>query len=135
MARGLRHLMIPELAVGAEIDGRRVGVVFCLPDYNPTIRKIRGRLFPFGVFRLLASKRKIKTIRAISTTVLPEYQRTGLGLVLLHGLVAPGLARGLEEVEFSWVLESNMLSRGSLEKGGAVLRKRHRVYDWDPPGG
>jgi hypothetical protein len=38
---------------------------------------------------------------------------------------------GIEEVEFSWVLESNTLSRGSLEKGGAIREKTYRLYDYE----
>jgi len=75
MAGSLKHLMVPELAVGAEINGRLVGAVFGLPDYNPRIREIDGRLFPFGFLRLLRHKERIKRIRAISANVLPEYQR------------------------------------------------------------
>jgi len=132
MARSLRWLMVPELAVGAEIDGQLAGAVFCLPDYNPRIKQIDGRLFPFGFLRLLRNKRKINRIRLISTNVLPEFQRLGVGLVLLEGLVPQAIEWGIEEAEFSWVLESNSLSRGSLEKGGAKRTKTYRVYDLDP---
>ncbi|MGO8744801.1 MAG: N-acetyltransferase [Thermoguttaceae bacterium] len=135
MAKELRYLMIPSLAVAAEIDGKMIGAVFAMPDYNPIIRKIDGRLFPFGAIRLLMSKRKIKKIRLISTNVLPEYQRLGIGLALMHGVAVPALEAGINQAEFSWVAESNSLSRGSLEKGGAQRQKTHRVYDWDPPGG
>ena len=131
-ARGLRHLMVPELALAAEIDGKMVGAVFGLPDYNPRIKQIDGRLFPFGFWRLLRKKQDIKRIRVISTNVLPEYQLMGIGLVLLDGLVPKALEWGIEEAEFSWVLESNSLSRGSLEKGGAKLIKTYRLYDWEP---
>lgn len=131
MAKGLRHLMAPELALAAEVDGRVIGAVFGLPDYNPRIRRIDGRLFPFGFFRLLRNKRSIKRIRLISTNVLPEYQRMGVGLVLLSSLVPIALEWGIQEAEFSWVLESNLLSRGSLEKGGAKRDKTYRVYDWN----
>ena len=131
MAESLKHLMVPELAVGAEIDGRMVGAVFGLPDYNPRIRQINGRLFPFGFLRLLRRKDQIKKIRAISTNVLPEYQRQGVGLTLMHGLVPKAMEWGLEEVEFSWVLESNTLSWRSLEKGGAQRTKTYRLYDLD----
>jgi GNAT superfamily N-acetyltransferase len=127
----LRLLMVPELAVAAEIDGQMIGAVFCMPDYNPRIRQINGRLFPFGFLRLLSNKRAIKRLRVLSTNVLPEYQQQGLGLVLLHGLVPKVIEAGVEEVEFSWVLESNRLSRGSLEKGGARRTKTFRLYDWD----
>ncbi|NLE38865.1 MAG: GNAT family N-acetyltransferase [Pirellulaceae bacterium] len=131
MAKGLRHLIVPELALAAEVDGQMVGAVFGLPDYNPRIRRIDGRLFPFGFARLLWNKPGIKKIRLISTNVLPEYQRMGVGLVLMSGLVPKALEWGLREAEFSWVLESNSLSRGSLEKGGAEIDKTYRIYDWD----
>jgi len=54
----------------------------------------------------------------------------GIGLVLLRAMVPLGLAWGLEECEYSWVAESNSLSRGSLEKGGAKRLKTYRIYDW-----
>jgi len=133
MAQSLRWLMVPDLAVGAEIDGQMVGVSFALPDYNPRIRQIDGRLFPFGFLRLLRNKKAIKRVRIISTNVVPEYQRMGVGLVLMHALAPMADRWGLKEAEFSWVLESNSLSRGSLEKGGAKLTKTYRLYDWEAP--
>lgn len=132
MAKGLRHLIVPELALAAEVDGRVIGAVFALPDYNPRIKAIDGRLLPFGFIRLLRAKQAIKRLRMISTNVLPEYQLSGVGLVLLSGLVPKALEWGVEEAEFSWVLESNAFSRGSLEKGGARRSKTYRLYDLDP---
>jgi GNAT superfamily N-acetyltransferase len=128
-AKGLRYLLVPELALGAEINGRLVGAVLCLPDYNPRIKAIDGRLFPFGFLRLILRKDQIKRVRILAANVLPEYHRMGIGLVLLHGLVPKALEWGITEAEFSWVLESNTLSRGSLEKGGAVRTKTYRIYD------
>ena len=90
-------------------------------DYNPRIKLIDGRLFPFGFIRLLTRRKQIKRIRLISTNVLPEYQRWGLGVVILARLVPIALEWGIEEAEFSWVLESNHLSYKSLKRGGAKL--------------
>jgi GNAT superfamily N-acetyltransferase len=131
LAQGLRHLIVPELAVGAEIGGELVGASFCLPDYNPRIRQIDGRLFPFGFIRLLRKKHLIKKVRVISTNVIPEYQRLGMGLLLMAALAPMAEKWGLQQAEFSWVLESNSLSRGSLEKGGATIAKTYRLYDLD----
>ncbi|MEN6457686.1 MAG: GNAT family N-acetyltransferase [Thermoguttaceae bacterium] len=131
MASGLRQIIVPELTVAVEVDGHMVGACFGLPDYNPRIKDIDGRLFPFGFIHLLRNRRAIKRIRVISTNVLPEYQRLGLGLVLLTGLVPKAMEWGLEEAEFSWVLESNRLSYGALKKGGAKITKTYRVYDMD----
>ncbi len=132
IAKGLRWLIVPELTAAAEIDGQLVGAVFGMLDYNPRIRRIDGRLFPFGFLRLLWNRRAIKRVRLVSTNVIPEYQLMGIGLVLMRALVPRGLAWGLEEAEFSWVAESNPLSRGSLEKGGARRLKTYRVYDSAP---
>ncbi|MGA2035449.1 MAG: GNAT family N-acetyltransferase [Thermoguttaceae bacterium] len=133
MARGLRHLIVPELSLCAEMDGKPVGAMVCLPDYNPRIRRIDGRLLPFGFLHLLRKKHEIKKIRILSANVLPEYQRLGLGVVLLDGIVPKVREWGIEEAEFSWVLESNSLSRGALKKGGAVIQKTYRLYDLDTP--
>jgi len=135
LAKGLQHLIVPEMAVAVEVDSRVVGAKFALPDFNPRIRSIDGRLFPFGFIRLLRKKREIKRIRIISTNVLPEYQLQGLGLVLMHGLVPKAIEWGIEEGEFSWVLESNSLSRGALTKCGAQITKTYRLYDWDSRAG
>ena len=89
MAESLKHLIVPELAMVAEVGGKPIGTVFCLLDYNPRIKAINGRLFPFGFVRLLWNKKGIKRMRAISTNVVPEYQAWGVGLVLMAALLQP----------------------------------------------
>ena len=131
---GLKHLIVPEMTTIAEVEGKAVGAVFGLLDYNPLIKKIDGRLFPFGFLRLLWGRRKLKCVRLLSTNVLPEYQRWGLGVVLLSRLVPACRSMGIETGEFSWVLESNKLSRGTLERGGAKKDKTYRIYDYDGSG-
>jgi GNAT superfamily N-acetyltransferase len=131
LAKTLRFLIVPEMAIVAEIDGRMVGACFGLLDYNPRIKEINGRLFPFGFVHLLRKKSEIKRVRLISTNVLPEYQMQGVGLLLVRGIVPKAIEWGIEEAEFSWVLESNSLSRGALTKGGAKINKTYRVYDVD----
>lgn len=132
MAKSLKQLIVPEMTTIAEVNGEPVAVVFGLLDYNPRIKLIDGRLFPFGFLRLLWNRRGIKKIRLIAANVLPEYQMWGLGLVVLNRLVPDVLAWGVQEAEFSWVLESNDLSYKSLKRGGAILQKTYRVYDYEP---
>src|SRR5205814_4286374 len=114
LASSLKDLIVPEMTTVAEIDGRVVGFQFGLLDYNPRIKQIDGRLFPFGFIRLLWNKRAIKRVRLISTNVIPEYQKWGLGLVIAAHLVPIVVSSGIEDAEFSWVLESNNLSFGTL---------------------
>ena len=132
LSAGMQHLIVPEMTAVAEVDGRPVASAFGLLDYNPIIKKIDGRLFPFGFLRLMWDRKKIHRVRLISTNVLPEFQRWGLGLVVLHRLLPDGLEWGMTECEYSWVLESNDLSYKTLKRGGAKLTKTYRIYDYDP---
>jgi GNAT superfamily N-acetyltransferase len=132
LADGLRHLIIPDLAMIAEVDGKAQGAIVGLPDYNPRVKAINGRLFPFGIFKLLSKKRDFKRIRVLSINVVHEYQRWGLGLVLMRGLTPKAMEMGIEEAEFSWVDEDNDMARLGLEKGGAVVYKTYRMFDYEP---
>lgn len=128
-AKGLKWLLVPEMTSIAEIDGRAVGAGFGLLDYNVPIKKIGGKLLPFGWLTLLRSRRTINRLRLVSANVLPEYQRWGLGLVTLARVVPDAVARGVTEAEFSWVLESNNLSKNTILRGGATQSKLHRIYE------
>lgn len=133
MAASLKYLIAPEMTAIVEVDGQPIGATFGMLDYNPRIKLIDGKLFPFGFLRLLMNKRAIKRIRVISTNVLPEFQKWGLGLVVLAHLIPSIHDWGIEEVEFSWVLESNHLSYKTLKRGGALITKTYRLFDYAIP--
>lgn len=132
----LKRLLVPDLARIAEVDGKPVGCVFGLLDYNPRIKQIDGRLYPFGWMKLLGNKKELSRIRLVSTNVLPEYQSWGVGVCLTCDMLKPALAHGVTDCEFSWVLESNDLSRKTIEKGGARRYKAWRIFEksWETPG-
>jgi hypothetical protein len=129
MAQGLRQLIVPEMTAIGEIDGEPIGAVFAMPDYNQRIKAIGGKLFPFGFIRLLWNRRAIKRVRIISANVVPKYQRRGAGLALLLPLFPILKEQGAEEIEFSWVMESQPLSNQSLRRAGLVPTKTYRIYD------
>ena len=128
-SKGLKHLLLPELTSFIEVDGKPIGAGLGLMDYNQIIKKIDGRLYPFGFVRMLLGRRKIDRVRLMSANVLPEYQKWGFGLLALERMLEDILKMGVKHGEFSWVLESNHLSRGSLERGGLERSKTYRLYD------
>lgn len=133
-AKMLKLLIVHNLVRIAEFEGRVIGVAFAMLDFNPVIKAINGRLFPFGFLKMLYGRKKLKRVRMISTNVVPEFQRWGVAMVLMKSMAHELLEWGFEVGEFSWVLESNLLSRQTIERAGAILDKTFRVYDWTPQG-
>jgi len=129
IAAELGHIIAPEFAAFAMVDGKTVGAVLALLDYNQIIRKLGGRLLPFGIFRLMWGRRRINVARAMAVTMVPPYQTSGFAVVLLDRLVEAAKPWGLKGWEFSWVLESNHNSRGTLRRAGTKLTKTWRIYD------
>lgn len=129
IAKEMGYVIIPSLALFAEVEGEPIGAVFALLDYNQIIRKLNGRLLPLGIVRILMGRRRIDVARGLAINMMPGYQRSGLGVVLLDQLTEAAKLWGIKRWEFSWVLESNKNSRGSLERAGMTIAKTYRIYD------
>jgi hypothetical protein len=75
----------------------------------------------------------LKTARVPLLGIRRKYHGTLTGAALLplmfHRLKEPFLARGLEQVELSWILEDNGPMRRVLEGIGAKVYKTYRIYE------
>ena len=131
IATEMRHVIVPEFAIFAEVGGKPIGALLALLDYNQILGKLNGRLFPFGFLRVLMGRKRITTARAMAMTMVPGYENSGLSVVLLDRLVDAAAEWGghIERYEFSWVLESNDRSRGTLERCGTKIVSTYRLYD------
>ena len=130
LARRLKPLVVPDLVVFASIDERPVGFAIALPDFNVALRTNRsGRLFPFGLFRVLWNQRRITRSRVITLGVVPACRRSGVDALMYAWLWRHGRARGITWSESSWILESNAPMRNALERMGFAVYKTYRVYD------
>ncbi len=128
MAADLKLIANPKTVLMAEKDGELVGVCIPLPDINQVLMKMNGRLFPFGLFRLLAGKKKIHALRLAILGVRPDFHNKGIDALLVYEVYTRGEALGYRSAELSWVLESNMVLRNMLEKWGAKHYRTYRVY-------
>jgi hypothetical protein len=93
------------------------------------LKKMRGRLLPFGWWYLLNRGRIIDRVRVGFLGVKPEFQHTGVGAVLYLAQYASGERTRQKGGEMGWVLETNRsMNRAMLALGGRVV-KRFRVYE------
>lgn len=129
MAESLKMVVDPNMVIFAEVNGKPAGFSLSLPDFNQVLKKMNGRLLPFGFIRLLLNKRKIDWLRVIIMGVKPEYQKKGIDSVFYLETIKGGNEGGYGGAEISWVLEDNMAMRQTAEKLGAKIYKTYRIYN------
>lgn len=127
--QSIRPFVDPELIVFAEVDGKVVAAIQCLPDYHPILRQLNGRLTPWGRVRLALGRHKLTRTRIVSAHVRPGYQLMGLPLLMLIHVLKNAKRGATREAEFSWVYEDHQLSRRSIEHVGAQRFKTYRIYE------
>lgn len=53
---GGQQVLHPDFAILAEVGGKPAAFVLTVQNVNPIMEKLDGKLFPFGIFRLLYGK-------------------------------------------------------------------------------
>ncbi|RKY92462.1 N-acetyltransferase [candidate division KSB1 bacterium] len=129
LAKDLKTVLEPELVLIAEVNGEPAGFSLALPDFNQALKRINGRLLPFGIFKLLWYSRKIDMLRVLTMGVIHKYQKLGIDAVFYYETYNRGKAKGIWRGEFSWILEDNYPMVHTLKKMGATVYKKYRIYD------
>jgi GNAT superfamily N-acetyltransferase len=129
IAAGLKQVIDPELCLIAEVAGRVAAISITLPDMNQVVKKMNGRIFPFGWVHLLRRKQTINRVRVFMLGVAQEFQSLPLGAALYARSFDVGASKGLGQGEASLILENNVRMRGALEKMGATIAKTYRNYE------
>lgn len=124
----LRLLLIPELAFFAEKDGKTVGFILSIPDANPGIAALNGRLFPWRILKLIWKLKRTKTLRTILMGVLPEYRGRDIDQILILRTIEVGLGMGFTQSDCSLIVESNKKMIGALKYVNADRYKGYRIY-------
>lgn len=129
LAKNLRQIVVPELALFAEINGRPVGFSLSVPDINQALIHTNGNLFPFGLIKLLWYSKKIDMIRTIIMGVIPEYRNRGIDALFYYETWKNAVKKGYIKDEMSWVVETNKMMQRSAEMLGGKIYKTYRLYE------
>lgn len=130
MAKELKPIADPDIIYFAEVNGEIAGFSLALPDYNQILRKVNGRLLPFGIFKLLINRKNINRIRVITLGVRQKFQKKrGLAPTFYYETYTRGKKKGYSLAEFSWILEDNILMNRALQGLGAKLYKKYAIYE------
>jgi GNAT superfamily N-acetyltransferase len=113
----------------AESEGETVAVAISVPDINQVLKKMKGRVLPFGWWHYLRRRRTINGVRVGFLGVLPEHQHTGAAALLYMEHYDMAAKPPQKWGEASWILETNSAMNRGLEAMGGEIVKRSRVYE------
>lgn len=134
-AQDFKTILEPKLALIVEIGGVPAAISLALPNLNEAIKDLNGRLFPFGIFRLLyrIKRKKIRSARLILLGVEKQFRKEVLGQGLSVLLYTEKHRRSGElghwGGELSWTLEDNQKINLGIELMGGERYKTYRVYE------
>lgn len=129
IAKELLQIIDPDIVFFAEQNGKPIGFSLAVPDINQALHKLNGRLFPFGLFKLLYYSKKIDRVRVIIMGVIEECRNKGIDSVFYLDTYRKCLEKGYQWAEFSWILETNGPMNTALLNLGAKVYKTYRIYE------
>jgi hypothetical protein len=131
----LKLIIEPELAIYAEINGKRAGMAIAVPNLNEAIADLHGKLLPFGWAKLLyrLKVKKPKSARLILLGIKKEYRHVrrygALALALVAEIQTRGRRIGIQRGELSWTLEDNTPVNLLIRSVRGELYKKYRLYE------
>lgn len=134
-ADALKYVMPPEFGIMVELDGAPVSFLVALPNLFEIVSDFDGRLFPFGLPKLISRMRnhKFNTARIVLLGTRKALQNSATGGAILLSMIEEMRRRGakasITHMEAGWVLEDNMAMRKPIEMFGGKVDKVHRIYE------
>ncbi|MGB9856736.1 MAG: GNAT family N-acetyltransferase [Dictyoglomaceae bacterium] len=128
LAKDLKKFIPPNFVQMAWAEDEPVGFAVAIPDYNQVLKKLNGRLFPFGWLKFYWYKRKINRARVFLLFVVPEYQSKGVPSALFIELLKYARSIGYEFAEGSTININNIKMCREAEGAGGIPYKKYVIY-------
>lgn len=128
-----RYLLIldPKFIKAVEKDGQMIGFAIGLPDMSKGIKACRGRLLPFGVFKVLRESKRSTKLLMMLGGVKKEFRGKGIDVMMGVKILQDAINSKMETLDSHLVLEDNLKMRGEYERIGLKVVKKFRIYQKD----
>ena len=137
LADSMKPVLQTESLWIAFVDGEPASFTLMIPNLNEATLGLDGRLLPFGWATLLyrIKVQGVKSARIPLAGTRKKFHKTRRGMTATVGAWEACLsaqhAKGVREVEFSWVLETNKDLLGLADIYDCDRYKTYRVYEKD----
>ncbi|MBX3412096.1 MAG: hypothetical protein KF708_05205 [Pirellulales bacterium] len=129
MGKQLRRLLEPDFVLFVYYEDDPAGMVVILPDFNPLLKKLNGKIGLTGIFKYLYYSRRLTGLRGILFGIKQKYQRLGLpALYFEHLNTYLRDQQQYREFELGWNLEDNENINQFEFAVGANIYKKYRIF-------
>jgi hypothetical protein len=130
MAKDMKMVLDPDFCLVAQHEGQIIGFALAIPDLNQVLRKVKkGRLFPFGIFKLLFGLKKINNLRVLALGVIDGYRKLGIEACFYASIIKKAGEKNIRGAEASWILEHNDMMNKGIESINGKVYKTYRIYE------
>lgn len=105
-----------------------IGFGITIPSLSKAFKKSKGKLFPFGYFRIWKALRKNDTVDLLLIGVKPEYQNKGIHSLIFNKIGQTFIDNGIKYIETTRELEDNNKVRNLWPDYELRQHKRSRCY-------
>jgi hypothetical protein len=125
-----RYLPIldPEFVKIVSSGSELIGFVVALPDMTSGIIAAKGKLFPFGIFKILREMKKSKKMMLMLGGVRKDYRGQGIDVLMAIRLLNSMKKNKITLIDSHLILENNSRMRAECERLDGKIVKRFRIY-------
>lgn len=127
----LRWFVDPKLFLIAECNGSPVAYLWSTPEYNQMFQKMRGRLRPVELLHFLFKQRKINAGKLHFIGIKKDIRHHNIASLLNYEALMEMKNRGYVRAEVGWIDEQNTIAHATIAFTGAIVNKKHSVFEKD----
>lgn len=127
---GRRYLPIinPRFIKLVQTKGEVGAFIIGIPNMSEGIRRSKGHLFPFGIFKILHAAKKTKQLDLLLGGIKEKYRGRGFDVLLGMKMIEEAQKAGFLVIDSHHELESNLKMRAEMERLGGQVYKRFRIF-------
>ena len=125
-----RYLLIidPKFVKLVEVEGNVVGFAIGIPDISPGIKAAKGKLFPFGIIKILRESKRSKKLLMMLGGIKKEFRGQGVDVLMAVRILESCIKHKMDSIDVHLVLETNTRMRAEAERVDGQIIKKFRIY-------
>ena len=128
LAKRYLPVVDPRFAKVVTKDGQVIAFILGVPNMDEGFRQAKGHLFPLGIFKIFRAAKKSKQLDLLLGGIKEEYRGRGLDVLMGQAMMRSARNAGFEYMDSHHELETNLLVRAEMERGGGEIYKRYRIF-------